>query len=136
MKARYLVLQAEQVCYPVNALQLARERFQPLALNLLLVHAACVEAPGLLPEPTLRAFRERLDLGYVYVRFTDTRGGTDIGFPIDTRTLDLSQVDLENGSGTVRLSGALTLDDIDVRCIADIDVATLAGVGHLEVVRA
>ena len=91
---------------------------------------------SLLPERTLRAFRERLDLGYVYVRFTDTRGGTDIGFPIDTRTLDLSQVDLENGSGTVRLSGALTLDDIDVRCIADIDVATLAGVGHLEVVRA
>lgn len=90
---------------------------------------------SLLPEPTLRAFRARLELGYVYVRFTDTRGGTDIGFPIDTHALDLSRADLENGSGTLRLSGALTLDDVNVRCIADIDVATLAGVGHLEVVR-
>jgi len=28
----------------------------------------------------------------------------------------------------------LTLDDVNVRCVADIDVATLAGRGHLEII--
>jgi hypothetical protein len=45
--------------------------------------------------------------------------------------LDLSQADFENQSGAVHLEGELTLDFVKVRCIADIDLKTLSGKGHL-----
>src|SRR5262245_53247205 len=34
---------------------------------------------SLRPEKTVRAFKERIDLGYVHLRFTDTRGETELG---------------------------------------------------------
>ena len=43
---------------------------------------------------------------------------------------------LKPRSGTVHLEGGLTLDYVKVRCIADIDLTTLAGQGHLEIVAA
>jgi uncharacterized protein YbdZ (MbtH family) len=91
---------------------------------------------NLRPERTLAAFKERLDLGYIHVKFTDTRGGTELGLPIEKDALDLSSADLERGSGTVRLSGRLTLDYVNIRCVANIDVATLEGRGHLEILPA
>ncbi len=91
---------------------------------------------SLRPERTLAALKERLDLGYVHVKFTDTRGGTELGFPIDKQALDLSRADLERGGGTLRLSGPLTLDYVKVSCVADIDLATLEGHGHLEILPA
>jgi hypothetical protein len=45
--------------------------------------------------------------------------------------LDLSHADFENRSGAVHLEGELTLDFVKVRCIADIDLKTLAGKGRL-----
>jgi uncharacterized protein YbdZ (MbtH family) len=91
---------------------------------------------SLRPERTLAVFKERLDLGYIHVKFTDTRGGTELGFPIDKDALDLSSADLEHGGGTVRLSGPLTLDYVKIRCVADIDLATLEGRGRVEIVPA
>jgi uncharacterized protein YbdZ (MbtH family) len=88
---------------------------------------------SLRPEPTLDAFREALDRGYVFLKFTETRGGTELGVPIDREASDLSQADLDAGTGTVHLEGELTLDYIPVRCVADVDVASLTASGHLEV---
>jgi hypothetical protein len=45
--------------------------------------------------------------------------------------LDLSQANFENQAGSAHLEGELTLDYVKVRCIADIDLKTLAGKGHL-----
>ena len=89
---------------------------------------------SLRPERTVAALKERLDLGFVHITFTDTRGGTELGFPIDKDALVLSGVDFESGTGRLQLSGPLTLDYVNVRCVADIDVATLSGQGHLEIV--
>jgi len=89
-----------------------------------------VEA-SLRPEKTIKAFKDRIDMGYVHIKFTGTKGGTELGIRIDQDSLDLSQADFENQSGIVHLEGGLTLDFVKVRCIADIDLQTLKGKGHL-----
>jgi uncharacterized protein YbdZ (MbtH family) len=86
---------------------------------------------SLRPEKTVHALKERIDLGYVHIKFTETRGGTELGVRLDREALDLSQADFEGQKGTVHLEGELTLNYVKVRCIADIDLQTLAGKGHL-----
>jgi uncharacterized protein YbdZ (MbtH family) len=90
-----------------------------------------VEA-SLRPEPSAAALRESIDRGYVFIRFTDTAGGTELGVSLDAADSDLTGADFAAGTGQVRLSGTLTLDFEPVRCQAVIEVATLAGEGHLE----
>ena len=89
-----------------------------------------VEA-SLRPERSAGALREALDRGYVFVRFTGTEGGTELGVRLDGGA-DLSGADFAAAAGTVRLTGTLTLDFEPVRCHAEIDLATLAGTGRLE----
>lgn len=84
-------------------------------------------------DPTVEELRERTgDMGYVLVKFTQTRGGTELGFPLDTDATDLSGANFEDGTGSVHVEGHLILNDDPVRCIADIDLATLKGTGHLK----
>jgi hypothetical protein len=83
-------------------------------------------------DPTVEELRERTgEMGYVLVKFTGTRGGTEVGFPLDRDACDLSGADFGNGTGTVHLEGSLVLNYDPVRCIADIDLATLEGTGRL-----
>ena len=89
---------------------------------------------SLRPEKDIKRFREMLDRGHVLVKFTQTRGGTELGFPLDKSRSDLTQADLEAGTGKVRVAGELTLDYVPVRVIADIDLPSLQGKGHLEIV--
>jgi uncharacterized protein YbdZ (MbtH family) len=89
-----------------------------------------VEA-GLRPEKTAKAFKDRIDMGYVHIKFTETKGGTELGVSLDRGALDFSHADFENRTGTVHLEGELTLDYVKVRCIADINLQTLKGEGHL-----
>jgi uncharacterized protein YbdZ (MbtH family) len=86
---------------------------------------------SLRPEKTSKALKERIEMGYVHIKFTETRGGTELGVRLDRETQDLSRADFENGAGVVHLEGELTLDYVKVRCLADIDLKTLAGKGHL-----
>lgn len=89
---------------------------------------------GLRPNPSVAALEERLNLGYVHVRFTDTRGGTEIGVRLDPHRTDTSQANFESGSGPVHLSGTLKLNGIEVRCNADIELESLRGQGNLEII--
>ena len=85
-----------------------------------------VEA-SLRPEKTVDALKECIDRGYVHIKFTGTRGGTELGV-----ALDRDAVAFDEGAGSVQLVGGLTLNYEKVRCIANIDLNTLAGQGHLE----
>jgi len=87
------------------------------------------------PEPSVKALKEAIDNGYVRVKFTETQGGTELGFKVDKDVSDLSAANFEEGTGKVRVVGGLTLDYTKVRCIAEIDLKTLEGVGHLEKVK-
>jgi uncharacterized protein YbdZ (MbtH family) len=89
-----------------------------------------VEA-SLRPEKTAQALKDRIELGYVHIKFTETRGGTELGVRLDRDTIDLSRADFESQTGTAHLEGELTLDYVKVRCVADIDLQTLKGKGHL-----
>lgn len=91
---------------------------------------------GLRPEKNAQALKERIDLGYVHIKFTNTKGGTEIGVRLDPAALDLTKADFEKPSGVVHLEGGLTLNYVKVRCIADIDLQTLTGTGHLTPVEA
>jgi len=84
------------------------------------------------PEPTVKALKEAIDNGYVRVKFTETKGGTELGFKVDKEASDLNAANFDEGTGTVRIVGGLTLDHVKVRCVAEIDLKTLEGQGHLE----
>jgi hypothetical protein len=87
------------------------------------------------PEPSLVELRRRLEeIGRVFIKFTETRGGTDLGVRLDRDASDLSAADFDKGSGLIHVEGTLILNDDPVRCIADIDLATLKGTGRLVVV--
>jgi Core binding factor beta subunit len=90
-----------------------------------------VEA-SLRPERTAAALKESIDRGYVHIKFTNTQGGTDLGMRFDSTLSDLSQANFEQSTGRVHLVGTLTLNYDKVKCIADIDLQTLTGQGHLE----
>jgi uncharacterized protein YbdZ (MbtH family) len=93
-------------------------------------------ATSLRPEKSVKALQESIDRGYVHIKFTATKGGTELGVRLDTAACDFSRADFETQTGTVHLEGGLTLDYVKVRCIADIDLTTLAGQGHLEIIEA
>jgi hypothetical protein len=83
-------------------------------------------------DPTVEELRNRTgEMGYALVKFTETRGGTELGFPLDRDATDLSGADFDKATGKVHVEGKLTLNDDPVRCIADIDLATLKGTGRL-----
>jgi uncharacterized protein YbdZ (MbtH family) len=86
---------------------------------------------SLRPEKTVNAFKDRIDMGYVHIKFTETKDGTELGIRLDRNTLDLSQADFENQEGAAHLEGELTLDYVKVRCVVDLDLKTLAGKGRL-----
>ena len=83
------------------------------------------------PERNAKALKERIDLGYVSIKFTDTRGETELGLRLDPSAMDTSGANFENSSGVVHLEGGLTLNYVKVRCIADVNLETLQGNGHL-----
>jgi uncharacterized protein YbdZ (MbtH family) len=85
---------------------------------------------GLRPR-TANLFKESIDRGYVHIKFTQTKGGTELGFSLDRNASDFSMADFENGQGNVHFEGSLTLDYVKVKCVADIDLSTLEGKGHL-----
>jgi uncharacterized protein YbdZ (MbtH family) len=86
---------------------------------------------GLRPDKTVQAFQESLDRGYVYINFPETKGGTELGVRLDRERSDFSQADFINCTGMVHVEGSLTLNYVKVRCVANIDLATLRGQGHL-----
>jgi uncharacterized protein YbdZ (MbtH family) len=75
-------------------------------------------------------FLERLESGYVNLKFTDTRGGTELGIKLDTEAA------IEQQKGKVHLAGDLTLNYRKVRLTADVELDTLQGVGRLEPIAA
>jgi uncharacterized protein YbdZ (MbtH family) len=81
------------------------------------------------PARTLHALKECLDRNYVHVKFTETRGGTELGIRLDKGAK--LPGDGENGTGPLHLEGTVTLDFVPVRCVADIDLQSMTGKGYL-----
>lgn len=82
---------------------------------------------------TAEELKQAIERGYVLVKFTDTRGGTELGLRLDNVHTQLSTADFARPAGLVRLVGNLTLNYVKVRGVAEVNVATLEGKGHLEI---
>jgi hypothetical protein len=79
------------------------------------------------PKPSLEDFKFSVeDMGYVLIKFVETQGGTDLGMWVDA---DATRFDC--GKGLAHVEGTLTLNYVNVRCIADINLATLHGTGRI-----
>lgn len=84
-------------------------------------------------ERTASALKQRIEQnGFVYIKFTETRGGTELGVRLDKEACDWESADFEQGQGKITLSGRLTLNFVPVQCVADIDLSTLEGTGYLQ----
>jgi len=70
----------------------------------------------------------------IYIRFTETRGGTCLTVRLDPRRSELRERGFHKRSGTVRLIGTLVLDLQRGRFTAEVDLNTLEGRGHVRVV--
>jgi len=88
-----------------------------------LVDRLCV---GKHPAELVRdRFDEAFKEGYVHVRFTGTRGGTELGVRLDpARTRETTS--------RLTIAGELTLNFERIRCFADVDRQSLSGEGWLE----
>jgi hypothetical protein len=86
---------------------------------------------SLRPERTVKALKECLDRGYVHIRFTSTRGGTVLGVPIDLKHSRLNDADFDSEVGSLTIAGQLSLDFVDVRCVAEIALPSMQGEGYL-----
>jgi hypothetical protein len=82
-------------------------------------------------QDPLKALKESIDRQFVYVMFTDTRGGTELGVRLDHSASNIDDANWESGKGKIRLEGSLQLNSISVRCVAEIDLQSLSGTGKL-----
>jgi len=81
-------------------------------------------------------FIERVKSGYVNIKFTDTRGGTELGIKLDPGAGNTASTDIEGHKGKVHIAGDLTLNYRPVRLTADVALDPLQGVGRLQTIGA
>jgi uncharacterized protein YbdZ (MbtH family) len=81
-------------------------------------------------EDRVAYLQERLELGYVYVHFPDTRGGTELGLKLDSDSAAKAIKQLKV-LDDIELDGRLVLDDVPVMCRVRLSPADLAGRGGL-----
>jgi uncharacterized protein YbdZ (MbtH family) len=130
MEAARVAKAAGQVAGPRDT-----DESQPPSREPSLVEGLClgphpVEA-ALRPENTAATLKECIERGFVPIRFPHTRGQTELGMTLDTAASVMRAADFENRNGTVHLEGTLSLNGQNVRCIVELDLATLRGQGHL-----
>jgi len=78
--------------------------------------------------------KERLvEMKYVFIKFTDTVGETELGINIDDRLTSLKNADFVNGNGSISVVGTCVLNYHQVRCVAEVDLETKMGTAYLEI---
>lgn len=76
-------------------------------------------------DPAATRLLDRLAAGQpVFVRFPETRGGTELLVPVVEYAVDES-------TGRVHLTGEVRLNGVAARCVADLSLTDLRGTGQL-----
>jgi hypothetical protein len=78
--------------------------------------------------------KQRIADGYTHIKFTQTKGGTELGINVDLDNTNIENVDFIKGHGVLHIEGTTNLNYNFVRCIADIDIASRKGVGFLQII--
>lgn len=87
-------------------------------------------------DNAVEELKQAIERDYVHIKFTETRGGTELGFRPDPDRSQTDSADFEQGKGAVHMEGDLTLDYVKVRLVADLQLETMEGTGHLELLDA
>ena len=82
---------------------------------------------------SVEQFLDNIRAGFINLKFTDTRGGTELKAKLDSESSDMTQADIAQRTGTVHLVGDLTLNYRPVRLTADVALESLEGLGRLQV---
>ena len=82
---------------------------------------------------SVNELKNSIDRGLVHIKFTDTQGGTELGVRLNMAETSLDKADFSQAAGHVRLVGNLSLNYVNVTCQANIDLATLKGIGSLDI---
>jgi len=78
--------------------------------------------------------KQRIEDGYIHIKFTQTKGGTELGINVDLDSTNVKELDFDKKEGLLHIEGTTNLNYNTVRCIADIDLATRKGEGCLQVI--
>ena len=79
--------------------------------------------------------KERLvEMKFVFVKFMNTMGETELGININDRLTNLENADYTNGTGNIHVVGTCELNYHKVRCIAEVDLKTKTGIAYLELI--
>lgn len=77
--------------------------------------------------------KERLvEMKFVFVKFMDTMGETEIGINVDEDLTNLESADFVKGTGNIHVAGTCELNYHIVKCIVDVNLKTKQGTAHLE----
>ncbi len=85
-------------------------------------------------DESYEEIKQRIEDGYIHIKFTQTMGGTELGINVDLNNTNLKELDFNKRAGLLHIEGTTNLNYNAVRCIADIDLATRKGEGCLQVV--
>ncbi len=82
---------------------------------------------------TLNEVKERLmEMKFVFITFTETKGGTELGIDVDMDLTDIKNADFDEGTGVISVIGTCMLNYQKVRCVSEVDLSTKKGTGFLE----
>jgi len=81
-----------------------------------------------------KEIKERIEDGYLHIKFTQTRGGTELGINVDSNSTNVKDLDFTKGKGLLHIEGTTNLNYNAIRLIADIDLASRKGEGYLQVI--
>ena len=83
----------------------------------------------------LEEIKKRLcEMKFVFVKFTETHGTTELGLNVDDARTDISKGNFDEGSGKLKIVGSCELNYHQVRCYADINLKTKKGKGYLKII--
>ena len=85
-------------------------------------------------EEPYEEIKQRIEDGYIHIKFTQTKGGTELGINVDLNNTNVKELDFNKKKGSLHIEGTTNLNYNLVRCIADIDLATRQGEGYLQVI--
>lgn len=81
----------------------------------------------------LREIKERLAEGFIFVKFLETQGETELGIDVDHKMTQLSEADFDSEQGILKLVGTCELNFTKACFNADINLATRQGLGFVEI---
>ena len=77
--------------------------------------------------------RKRLvEMKFVFVKFMDTMGETELGINVDNNLTTLKDANFVTGKGHIHVVGTCELNYHKVRCIAEVNLKTKKGTAYLE----